>query len=123
MTWKYESTKEYRLYVLPEPPSANRYWRVFRNRAVKTDAARAYCDRAVWLRMAGAPFSESVAVTIHWYRSRRSGDLDNRAKVVLDALQGVAFVRDSQVTELHMFRHDDKEKKGRVEVVVRGIAA
>lgn len=110
--------------VLPEPPSSNRYWRLMRGRAVKTDAARAYAFTAAtaFRVLRARPTDKNVAVTMHWYRGRRSGDLDNRAKVALDALQGLAYHRDSQVVELHMYRHDDKEKP-RLEVVIREIAA
>lgn len=110
--------------VLPEPPSANRYWRLWRGKAVKSEAARAYGARAMvaFQNAKGRKTEKPVAVTMHWYRGRRSGDLDNRAKVALDALQGLAYHRDSQVVELHMYRHDDKEKP-RLEVVIREIAA
>jgi Holliday junction resolvase RusA-like endonuclease len=32
--------------------------------------------------------------------------LDNRAKVALDALNGLLWADDQQITELHLFRHD-----------------
>ena len=64
------------------------------------------------------PTSKPVAVTLQWYRGRHAGDLDNRIKCALDALQGAAYANDNQVTELHAYRHDDKGK-GRMEVVVR----
>lgn len=106
--------------VLPEPPSVNRYWRIMRNRAVKTDAARAYVQtvavhaKNAKVKRTGKP----VAVTLQWYRGRKSGDLDNRAKCTLDSLQGVAYANDSQVVELHMYRHDDAANP-RMEVVIR----
>ncbi len=109
--------------VLPEPPSANRYWRAWRGRLVRSPAANAYATAVGMLvraRRTGCT-KKTIAVTLHWYRGRRSGDLDNRAKVVLDALQGAAYERDSQVVELHMYRHDDANKP-RMEVVVREVA-
>lgn len=108
--------------VLPEPPSSNRYWRVMRGRAVKSDAARAYQNSVMLAARKVKRTAKAVAVTMHWYRGRKAGDLDNRAKVALDAMQGVVYERDSQVTELHMYRHDDKANP-RLEVVVREIAA
>ena len=109
--------------VLPEPPTVNTYWRIMRNRAVKTDEARAYATRVM---VAGRNAkvqrtAKPVAVTMHWYRKRKAGDLDNRAKVMLDALQGVAYENDNQVIELHMYRHDDA-KNPRMEVVIRECA-
>lgn len=109
--------------VLPEPPSSNRYFRIWRNRAVRTKEAEAYVARTMvaFHNAHGKKTSKPVAVTLQWYRGRRSGDLDNRAKVVLDSLQGLAYHKDSQVTELHMYRHEDKEKP-RMEVVIREVA-
>lgn len=98
--------------TLPEPPSANRYWRVARGRPYLSAEARAYKleVRALALRggVRGVPFpkGQAVAVTLLWYRSRRAGDLDNRAKVALDALNGILWADDQQIVELHLFRHD-----------------
>lgn len=105
--------------TLPEPPSANRYWRKWRNRIVRTRAAEAYRDEVAtritisrFLRISGP-----VALEVRWFRSRKSGDLDNRLKVLLDALNGVAYEDDSQVVELHAYRSDDKNNP-RVEIEI-----
>lgn len=99
--------------TLPPPPSANRYWRIFHNRAVLSEEARAY--REIVARAYSERYGDltpwpvgPVSVTLHWFRARRSGDLDNRIKVLLDALQGLAYLDDKQVVELHAYRHDDK---------------
>jgi Holliday junction resolvase RusA-like endonuclease len=106
--------------VLPYPPSANRYWRTFRNRTVVSDEARKYkalvkVELSKWPLLAGP-----VALIAHLYRPQRSGDLDNRLKVLGDALNGVAWSDDSQVVEIHAYRHDDKARP-RVEVEVRAL--
>lgn len=104
--------------ILPEPPSMNRYWRSFRGRMVKSAEGRAYCHLIATLRHdQGDPLVLPLSVSIRWYRGRKAGDLDNRAKVVLDALQGVAYTNDSQIVELHMYRAEDKHNP-RVEVTV-----
>jgi len=93
--------------TLPVAPSSNRYWRVWRNRAVRTKEAEAYIaavKRAVGRR---ALFLGPVAVTIHWYRAARMGDLDGRLKVALDAFQGSVYENDRQIVELHAYRHED----------------
>jgi crossover junction endodeoxyribonuclease RusA len=111
--------------TLPEPPSANRWWRKFRNRMVLSAEARAY-KTLVWgyvMEHRGRPAGEcgSVAVSIDWYRGRKAGDLDKRIGVLLDALQGLAYDNDSQVVELTARRFDDKQNP-RVEVTIREVA-
>lgn len=97
---------------LPEPPSANRYWRHVEGRVVLSARARAYkatvATRALVARVHPLPLGVECAVSVRWFRGRRSGDLDNRIKIVLDALQGAAYVSDAQVVELHAYRADDK---------------
>lgn len=109
--------------VLPYPPSANTYWRVYRNMVVVSQAARDY--KLAVLLIAGKAGQivqhGPVAVTVRLYRPQRSGDLDNRLKVLLDSLNGLAWRDDSQVVELHAYRHDDK-KYPRVEVEIEEAA-
>lgn len=109
--------------VLPYPPSANRYWKTWRGRTVKSAEARAYALAVGMLcRAARAkPLAGPVVVSIGVYRPRRAGDLDNRIKVTLDSLRGHAFEDDEQVVELHAYRHDDKARP-RVEVEVSPVA-
>lgn len=65
------------------------------------------------------PFGQnvSVAVTLKIYRPLAAGDLDNRIKCVLDALNGTAYQDDRQVAEIHAYRFDDKERP-RVEITI-----
>lgn len=114
--------------VLPYPPSANRYWRSFRNRVVVSDEARAYKARVAaecrvqlgTLATFQEPFHGPVAVVVHVYRPRKRGDLDNTLKVLLDALKGIAFVDDDQVVDLHAIRGDSKGNP-RAEVEIREV--
>lgn len=118
--------------TLPEPPSANRYWRVFKGRVVKSKAAREYAkavkaaakkvlgdgpeDYSAWngsesyFGTSRAPFTGPVIVTIHWCRAKKMGDLANREKVVCDAVQGLLYVDDKQICELHMYRHESPRR-------------
>ena len=107
-------------FTLPMPPSANRYWRKFRNRIVMSDEARAYKQDAAYLvREQGLPeiVTGEIAMTVRVYRERKSGDLTNRLKVLEDALQGVLYLNDSQIVESHSYRYDDKHNP-RVEVEI-----
>lgn len=90
-------------FTLPEPPSANRWWRKWKNRMVLSEEARGYKAflllRAVVLTGRNAKtlpvFGEgSVAVTV------------TRLGVLLDALQGVAYRNDGQIVRLHAERTD-----------------
>lgn len=123
--------------VLPEPPSANRYWRtvLVRGRATTllSKEARAY-RRAVaelWPTLTfakdlgGRPVTDDVQVSLVWYRARRSGDLDNRIKQVLDALKGLVYADDKQITGITAYRVDDAryEGTGRIEVAVLSVGA
>lgn len=106
--------------ILPVPPSANRYWRVFRGRPVVSSEATAYKNDAAWIaRAAGMnePLTGDVSLTVRWYRERKSGDLSNRLKILEDALQGIAYKNDSQIVRIVAERYDDK-RNPRVEVEV-----
>ncbi len=59
----------------------------------------------------------AVGLTLRFYRPERRGDLDNRIKVLLDALQGIAYADDAQVRELHCYLADDSANP-RVEVTL-----
>lgn len=61
-----------------------------------------------------------VAVTANVYRPRRAGDLDNYFKALLDALSGQLYDDDSQIVELHAYRHEDKDRP-RVQLVVSDV--
>lgn len=104
---------------LPIPPSANRYWRTYRNQTVVSADAKAYKAGVGWQAKAviREPLSCPIAVTLRVYRPAKRGDLDNYSKVLLDALNGVAYEDDGQIVEIHAYRHDDKSNP-RVEVEI-----
>jgi crossover junction endodeoxyribonuclease RusA len=103
--------------TLPYAPSANRYWRKWRGRIVKSDEARQYQhDAGNLARQAGVELlTGAVGLELRFYRPQRRGDLDNRLKVLVDALQGVLYTDDKQVKEIHAYLDDDRERP-RVEV-------
>src|SRR5438045_426392 len=101
------------------PPSANRYWRVYRGSPVLSDEAREY-KRQVMLRckVAGMkPLDGPLELRVAVYRARKVGDLSNRIKVLEDALQGCAYHDDKQISRLVAELHDDKANP-RVEVEI-----
>ncbi len=126
--------------ILPTPPSANLYWRdrvvipkgiiipagtrrpyVHRYRTPAADAYQLEVARiAHEHRPRTSTLNAEVALTMRWYRPRKIGDLDNHLKVVLDALQGWAYVNDAQIAELHAYRYYDKTNP-RAEIEVRAL--
>ena len=108
--------------TLPEPPSANRYYRMAGRHMHRSSEAQAYTDRVedICDKAGVIPIRGPVGVRFTWYRGRRSGDLANRLKIALDALQGFCFESDAQVVEITATRHDDKGK-GRAEVEVYAV--
>ena len=99
---------------LPEAPSANRYWRNFSGRTVKSKDARGYVGQ-VWAEARKKnvkPLKGDVEVTILWYRSRKVGDIDNRVKVLNDAMNGICFEDDKQIRRLSIERIDGVKPAG-----------
>jgi Holliday junction resolvase RusA-like endonuclease len=82
-------------------------------RDYKAYVGRRMLDRKV----SKVPAPYPVCVQISWYRERKSGDLDKRIGIVLDALQGVLFDDDSQVVAINAERWEDP-KRPRVEIIV-----
>lgn len=110
-------------FTLPYPPSTNRLWKNFRGMMVMSSEARAYKANAAEIAARSGvkliPCSD-VAVTLIIYRPRRSGDLDNRIKAVLDCIKGIAWTDDKQVKRLAAERFEDPAKP-RVEVTVTAL--
>lgn len=109
-------------YRYPLPPSANKYWRLARGRLIVSDEAKQYKHTVAMLAKVDGvrPLTGPVAVTVAVYRERKSGDLDNRLKVLFDALQGAFYANDAQIRELHATLHDDKHDP-HVEVTVTSL--
>lgn len=106
--------------VLPESPSANAYWRRHGHIIHVSAEAKAYKQAVSMLtsrykRGAEVAFpSGDLSLTVLWYRSSKRGDLDNRIKVLTDALQGCVFRNDAQIARILAERCDSHPtlKKG-----------
>lgn len=110
-------------FTVPYPPSANRYWRVWRGHAVLSNEARAY-KRSVCLALKASgvkPLDGPLRLVLRVYRPRKAGDLSNRIKVLEDALQDAAFEDDAQIVSIVADRFDDKARP-RVEVEISEVA-
>jgi crossover junction endodeoxyribonuclease RusA len=112
--------------VLPYPPSANRYFRVFRGRAITSAEAKAYKEVVAELvgQRVPEPWTGPIRLQVDIFRPRRAGDLSNCLKVLEDALRGVVFVDDSQTVDIHLARHEDaKFPRAQVRVTELSVAA
>ncbi len=112
--------------ILPYPPSANRYWRIFGGRAVPSLEAAAY-KRHIWALARSKGISDPIIAPVSlelilrplrpldgdrrerlqgrdWHLKLRCLDLDNALKVALDALQGIAYADDKQVRRIKIER-------------------
>lgn len=108
--------------TLPLPPSANAYWRHVGNRVLLSKEAREYRDHCAFvaaLQWKGEPLSGKVRVHADVYMTLR-GDLDNRIKQLLDALQATVLHNDSQVWDLRLVRHHERDEP-RVELTIEAI--
>ncbi len=105
--------------TLPEAPSANRYWRHVGAKVLRSREAINYIGavRLVCSARKVRPIGGEVTLEVSWYRGRRSGDLDNRVKILQDALKGHAFGDDASVRRLVAERFEDKARP-RMEVTI-----
>ena len=105
------------------PPSANQWHRVVRGRPVLSRLARLYTGAVQLSALAQhagkieAP--TEIDVEIVWYRARKSGDVDKRGAVLLDALQGICYDNDSQIRRYSIERNDSDPKNARMEVTLK----
>lgn len=90
---------------LPYPISANVYWRFVNGRPLVSHEARKYKNlvqhKALVQRV--EKLDGAIALRIEFFpktKGRRM-DLDNCQKIVIDALQGVAYDNDSAVVDIH----------------------
>jgi len=105
--------------TLPSPGSANRHTRTGHGRVYKPKAVREYQASAGWAMASCPKIPGDVSVDVTWFRERRSGDVDNKLKPLLDALKDVAFGDDAKVAELSIRRIDSPEVRPCMVVAVR----
>lgn len=111
-------TNAVKFTVVGEPRSKQRP-RVVRGRAY-TPKETVAAEKAVAVAYREASehlFEHQVVVSIDFYNgNRRRRDIDNMAKLVMDALNGVAFVDDFQVVELNLRKFFTDKERARTEV-------
>ena len=123
-------------FELPWPPSVNHYWRNVivgsharslisaAGRAYKRNVGQAVLEQTVAQKVKHKTFVGRVSVALTLYPPvRRSRDIDNSTKAVLDALTDAKVWRDdSQVDELHI-RRAEVVRGGKAVVQITEVAA
>jgi Holliday junction resolvase RusA-like endonuclease len=109
------------LVRLPWPPSCNHMYRRAEGGQVRlTKYAATYraVVRSILALHGARPIAGPVALTIDLYppREKRTMDIDNALKALLDALEGRCFKNDSAVCRLLVTR---RERRAGGEVVVQ----
>jgi len=75
-----------------------------------------------WRSLGVTPFEHHVVVSIDFFNgNRRRRDLDNMAKLVLDALNGEAYDDDHQVVELNARKFFTDKENARTVVTMREV--
>ena len=95
---------------LPWPPSSNTYYRCYHNRVLISDKGRRYKTTVLglWLQSDEVTLGDvRIALTIDAYPpDKRKRDLDNIIKPLQDALNGLAWIDDSQIDVLNVRRFE-----------------
>lgn len=110
-------------FTVHGPPVAKERPRAFRKgNYVGIYTPKKTRDYEEHVRLSAPPMQKMTNVSctlVIFFQDRRRRDIDNVAKSLLDALNGVAWEDDSEVVELHLYRRYDKLSP-RVEVVLEG---
>jgi len=109
-------------FELPWPPTMNHYYTVARGRKILSRKGRIYKALVRGLLFTGSPGAvypaERLALDVTLYPPRLGKwDLDNRAKPLLDAMNGLVYGDDSQLDRLTLVR-GEKVRYGRCEIFV-----
>lgn len=75
--------------------------------------------RQVWRSLDTEPFPHHVLVSIDFFNgNKRRRDLDNMAKLVLDALNKEAYVDDNQIVALELRKFFSSAERARTEIML-----
>jgi Holliday junction resolvase RusA-like endonuclease len=112
---------EVRIVVPLLPPSVNRYVRHIRGGGhYLSPGAKAFIDAMAIFARRKSCFGKEYEVEFTVYHGKNDrGDLDNRAKLVLDSLVKAGVIHsDAAVVDLYMHKRKDNENP-RTEITVR----
>lgn len=109
--------------VLPWPPSLNRYWRRLPDRVLISKEGRRYRKRVAWAawtarypKFGKARLALEIAACPP---DRRTRDLDNTLKGLLDALEHAGVFEDDGQIDWLLVRREACLPGGRIEVIIQ----
>lgn len=109
-------------FIFPMPPSINATYRGAGHggRLIYTDEADAYMtEQGLLLNFNDYEPLQGPCVVfmVVYMKYPNKGDMHNNHKLILDLLEGRAYVNDSQVVVMHIYRkHDSKNPRVEVEI-------
>ncbi len=113
------------LTLRPAPLSTNHIYKVAQNRVYMTAEGRSLKEAYQWQAKSQwkrSCIQKSVALTLFvYYGDKRKHDIDNGNKLLLDALTGIVYKDDGQITMLHVFKRFDVDDP-RVDIDVQELA-
>jgi crossover junction endodeoxyribonuclease RusA len=75
--------------------------------------------QAAWRQTLAKPFAHQVVASIDFFNgNKRRRDLDNMAKLVLDALNKVAYADDHQIVAMELRKFFCSPERARVEITL-----
>ena len=104
-----------------KPIPVNQKYGVINGRLLLTKVYRETKEALSWeirSQVTNKPLTDSVALNVlFYYGDKRKRDIDAYLKILLDAMTGIVYEDDNQVTELHVYKDVDKEEP-RTEILV-----
>ncbi|GJL52654.1 MAG: hypothetical protein NPIRA01_38810 [Nitrospirales bacterium] len=104
---------------LPIPPSINHQYATVRGRRILSKTSRSYKANVHSLflfhcrnftSMSRDYHAQSFTLTLHFYfRSLLKRDLDGGLKIVQDGICEALGINDNLVTEIHLYKHVDRD--------------
>ncbi len=121
-------TPEYRFTVLGRAVGKERP-RVFRGHAVTPERTAAWESNVAWQLQdcinnspyEFEPYTGDIALTLVFFMAGRTPDVDNLAKAVMDAANGILYKDDRQVATLCVERRKSRKDSEHVVISIRSL--
>lgn len=109
------------LILKTKPVGVNHRYTISRGRNILSTKYRDAKEAMMWeakSQWQGEPLTDDVTLNIFLYLDSKRPDIDSYLKLLLDALDGIAYENDRQVIELSVIKmHDPKEPRIVIQVL------